>query len=185
MVSKFLNMRMSLLPPNMSDCLAGHRFEYKSIVILTLQKLNSLRLKYRIVKENYGIEMAFFLFCVAWFSARMVFACFYFFKFYSCHCQVPFSSVIFHQICLGPGSLFWFKASALFDLVNLPSFVLSLFRLLSSAESFSPSNALGILMNVGELLQSPSFLLSFHLHYWSLCYFPLCSGEARLYVYTW
>lgn len=34
--SKFLNMRMSFLPPNMNDCLAGHRFEYKSIVILTL-----------------------------------------------------------------------------------------------------------------------------------------------------
>ena len=84
--SKFLGMRMSLLPLNMHDNLTGQRFlESKSTVILTLWRFNSVLLKYSIVKENYNIEMDFFFFFffffmdAASFSAWMVLVFFFFF----------------------------------------------------------------------------------------------------------
>ena len=59
--SKLLDIRMSLLLPNMNDSLTGYRFlESKSIVILTLWILSSFLLKYRIVEENYDLAMVFF-----------------------------------------------------------------------------------------------------------------------------
>lgn len=150
MFSKFLNMRMSLLPPNMSDCLAGHRFEYKSIVILTLQKLNSLLLKYRIVKENYGIEMAFFLFYFI-FSVLpgllpgwcLLVSIFYFILIIV---KTYFRLLFFTKFACVQGVFFDLKPQLSLALVNLPSFLFSLFLLLSSAESFLPQMLLEFLL---------------------------------------
>lgn len=133
-------MQMSLLPPNMSDSLAGNWFlKSKSIGILTLQTSNSFFWNTELWRRTTTSSWLFFLFLyVAWVSAWMTSVFFLFPLFLSLSGSV---SAFISYFAYYPDSLFWFKVSALFSSVNLPSFSFSLLPLPpSSAEGFSSSN---------------------------------------------
>lgn len=142
MFSQFVAMRMSLLPPNMNESLAGHSFLKSQIVILTLQMLNSFLVKYRTVKENHNNESlssSFFL-MLPGFSAWIVLVIVFLFLFFL---QSSRSVFIFYFSLILPSiqvAFFLSKVSILFSSVNLlPSFLFSLLPLFpSSKESFSP-----------------------------------------------
>lgn len=170
--SKFLGMRMSLLPLNMHDNFTGQRFlESKSTVILTLWRFNSVLLKYSIVKENYNIEMDFFSFFF-FFHGCCQFFCLDGFSFFLFFFILVFTKTRFclfpHSFCLVSTYHFWFVISVSFSLVNL-IFIFIFFPACPSIfcrELFSIKLMLlefFFIMNIRELLNQFSIFLSFFL----------------------
>lgn len=183
-------MQMSLMPPNMSDSLAGNWFlKSKSIGILTLQTLNSFFWNTELWRRTTTSRWLFFLFLyVAWVSAWMTSV--FFFFLYSCHYQDLFQLLFLILPTIQIASLDLKSQLSLaqwtylhFHFLCYLSFLLLQRAFLQQITAFRIHT-----LNSGELLdQSYTFLLCFHSPSWSLCYFLLCSkylgGRGKSYFY--